>query len=178
MDKKMLAIIGGLSAVIVIVMIFLLITVNNLSSAINEGNQKENSKETKEVVDENGEVKEVEVEKKPGLDDYELLAFEEKTNTVLSGSIIDENTHMALVKVAIAIEKNNKKADQYKITFDEKNIIFEDKLIQILGEKSFEEMKQTKVIKQVLKNEIKEEFNKLYGEDVVKEVYFDNFYVQ
>ncbi len=161
MDKKYKIIIGitTVGVVIIIAIIaFLMMTVLSMKQA---------------SVDQE-KTKQVSTGKKKN-DSLEIIEL----GDAITVNIQDEQNTQHIVRIIVAFEINKKDKNYKKFvdSFDTKNVVVRDEIIQVVREQTFEMMLRSDA-QQKLKDEITQRVNKLLGTQMITQVYFGDFFVQ
>ncbi len=85
--------------------------------------------------------------------------------------------HIVRVVVAFGINKNDKGYKNFSENFESKTIVIRDEIIQVVREQTYEMMIRSDS-QQKLKDEILQRVNKLLNTQIIKEIYFGDFFVQ
>jgi flagellar basal body-associated protein FliL len=159
LDKKYKVIVS-ISAVgmvvIIAVMAYLMLTVLNLKKSDDEQSKAVN----------------ISTKKNNSIDIIEL-------GDAITVNIQDEQgtQHIVRVVIAFGINKKDKNYKSFAESFEAKNVVVRDEIIQVVREQTFEMMTRSDA-QQKLKDEITQRVNKLFGTQIVTAVYFGDFFVQ
>lgn len=104
-----------------------------------------------------------------------ILALKEAITTNLAG---DENSRsMARISVGFGIDSEDKMAKDFETAFTDKELIVRNEVISILRAQTYEMMTRHDA-QDKLAEEIKGRVNKILETEIIKEVYFGEFFVQ